>query len=54
MEITVQEGLEDMDYYYKGVKVAKFVRFLGEGECGCKFDNKPRWFTDGNRVYVKL
>ena len=46
--------MEDLDMYRDGVKVAKFVRYLEEGECGCKFDNKVGWFTDGSKVMVKL
>jgi hypothetical protein len=53
MELTIKASNE-LDYYRGGVKVAKFVRYLRSGECGCKFDNKPRWFTDGNKVFVKL
>lgn len=37
-----------------GNVIAKFVRYLEEGECGCKFDGKAGWFTDSNKVMVKL
>lgn len=41
-------------YTRNGVKVAEFVRFLGEGECGCGYDSQPNYFVDGSMVYRKL
>lgn len=33
---------------------AKFVRFLNKGECDCFYDEKPQYYTQGNKVFIKM
>ena len=44
-----------IQYWFRGsVPIARFVRFLAEGECGCVYDDDDRYFIDGSRVYKKI
>ena len=44
-----------MDKYFPGGELkAKFIRYLRPGECPCRYDSKPEYFTQGNRVYKKI
>jgi len=43
------------EYYYINKKrVAIFIRFLEQGECGCEYDIQEEYFTRGNKLYKKL
>jgi hypothetical protein len=54
MERSIMEDRVEMDYYRRGVLIARFVRYLRDGECSACIEKKAGWFTDGNKVYVKL
>lgn len=44
-----------MDKYFpNGSLKAKFIRYLKQGECDCVFDNDPKYFTEGRKVYEKI
>jgi len=41
-------------YNAKGNLSALLVRKLLKGECPCFYDDKPEYYTDGDKVYIKI